>query len=189
MPRSLPQSYFENLYASDPDPWRFETSEYERDKYARTLDLLGRYQSALEVGCSIGVLTARLAERCEKLLAIDIASAPILAARRRCRGLEHVTFAQMAAPGEWPGGSFDLVLLSEVVYYLDVGDVQRLAQRVLSSTSAGGDIVLAHWTGLTDYPLSGDEASELFLTCVCEFADIVRQQRAEKFRLDLVRRR
>jgi SAM-dependent methyltransferase len=187
--RSLPQSYFENLYAADADPWRFETSDYERDKYARTLDVLGRYRSALEVGCSIGVLTERLAQRCEQLLAIDIAAAPILSARRRCRGLEHVTFAQMAAPGEWPVGSFDLVLLSEVVYYIDVTDVRRLAERVLSSTNDGSDVLLAHWIGPTDYPLSGDDACEMFLACVGEFADIVRQERAEKFRLDLVRRR
>ena len=32
--------YFERLYARDPDPWRFATSEYERDKYAATLAAL-----------------------------------------------------------------------------------------------------------------------------------------------------
>ena len=75
MTRSLPPSYFEALYASDPDPWRFASSDYERDKYAATLAALPRqlYRSGLEVGCSIGVLTAMLASRCRRLLAVDVA--------------------------------------------------------------------------------------------------------------------
>ncbi|MGL6044624.1 MAG: SAM-dependent methyltransferase, partial [Sandaracinobacteroides sp.] len=63
---SLPPAYFDALYRDDPDPWRFATSGYEAGKYAATMDALprGRYGSALEVGCSIGVLTAELARRC-----------------------------------------------------------------------------------------------------------------------------
>ena len=48
---SLTPSYFEGLYAADPDPWRFATSDYERDKYAATLAALPRrhYARALDV--------------------------------------------------------------------------------------------------------------------------------------------
>ncbi len=73
---SLPPRYFDDLYAHDPDPWQFETSAYEAAKYDATLDALPieRFASALEVGCSIGVLTARLAPRCDELLAIGTIS-------------------------------------------------------------------------------------------------------------------
>ena len=59
----LTAGYFDELYAGDPDPWGFETSAYEQAKYAATIDALEgrRYATALEIGCSIGVLTARLA--------------------------------------------------------------------------------------------------------------------------------
>ncbi|MDX1541958.1 MAG: SAM-dependent methyltransferase, partial [Geminicoccaceae bacterium] len=73
--QSLPASYFDEKYAADPDPWAFATSAYEAAKYQATLDALprARYGSALELGCSIGVLTERLAARCTSLLALDVA--------------------------------------------------------------------------------------------------------------------
>ncbi len=79
---SLDCQYFEDLYAKDPDPWRFASSDYERRKYKVTLAALprGRYARALEVGCSIGGLTQKLAARCDRLLAIDIAEGPLRAA-------------------------------------------------------------------------------------------------------------
>ena len=188
--RSLPADYFEALYAKDPDPWRFASSAYERDKYAATLDALQRphYARAFEVGCSIGVLTAALAPRCGKLLAVDAAEAPLAEARRRCSDLPHVAFERMRLPEEWPeGGPFDLILLSEVVYYLDPADVGRLAGRVGASLAPGGEVLLVHWTGETDYPLSGDAATALFIEAAAPHATPVRQSRAERYRLDLLR--
>lgn len=187
---TLPVSYFDALYAADPDPWRFAASAYEREKYATTLRSLPRrrYASALEVGCSIGVLTWKLADRCEALLAIDAASAPLAMARQRCHDRPTVRFDQMLVPEEWPTGMFDLILLSEVVYYLCRRDVVRLARRVESALAGGGDIVLVHWTGATDYPLSGDQASEIFLQETSCFAHLGRQWRTGRYRLDVVER-
>jgi hypothetical protein len=31
------RTYFDEMYASDPDPWRFESSWYEQRKYALTM--------------------------------------------------------------------------------------------------------------------------------------------------------
>ncbi len=72
-------------------------------------------------------------------------------------------FARAQVPGEWPEGTFDLIVLSEVVYFLDPVDVERLVERVKGSLRPGGTVVLVHWTGVTHYPLSGDEAAELFM--------------------------
>lgn len=186
---SLPPSYFDALYAGNPDPWRFETSDYERGKYAATLAALPRahYAAALEVGCSIGVLTARLAARCDALLALDVSEAALAQARARCAGLGTVRFAQVRVPGEWPPGSFDLILLSEVVYYLDRPDLEALAARVGAALGPGGDVVLVHWTGETHYPLSGDEAAEAFIRASVGFARVLRQDRTDQYRLDVLR--
>jgi SAM-dependent methyltransferase len=190
--RSLPPGYFEALYARDPDPWCFADSTYEREKYAATLAALPRprYARALEVGCSIGVLTRELAPRCAALLAVDAARAPLEAARARCAGLPQVTFFRMQVPGEWPeeAAPCDLILLSEVVYYLDAMDVARLAARIGAGLAPGGDVLLVHWTGETDYPLSGDEATERFIAAA-SFADVTRQDRTARYRLDLLRAR
>lgn len=188
---SLPASYFEAIYERDPDPWRFRTSEYERAKYDATLAALPRprYRRALEVGCSIGVLTRDLAARCDALLAIDASERALAAARAACAGAPGLSFARMRVPDEWPedGEAFDLILLSEVVYYLDPGDVARLAARVGASLAPGGDCLLVHWTGETDYPLSGDEAAERFTAASSAFAAVTRRERSERYRLDLLR--
>ncbi|TGD98328.1 class I SAM-dependent DNA methyltransferase [Methylobacterium nonmethylotrophicum] len=188
---SLPPGYFDARYAADPDPWNFADSPYERDKYAATLAALPRprYASALEVGCSIGVLTAALGPRCDALLALDVAEGALAQARERGRALPGLRFLRAQVPGEWPDGTFDLILLSEVVYYLDAGDVARLAGRVRTSLEPGGDVVLVHWTGETDYPLSGDEAADLFLRATRDHLAVDRQIRTGSYRLDVLRGR
>ena len=187
---TLPPSYFDELYAGDPDPWQFETSDYERGKYAATLAALprARYASALEVGCSIGVLTRQLAERCDVLVSLDLAEQALDRARARCQDLAHVDLRRAQVPNEWPEGKFELILLSEVVYYLDAGDVDRLVARVHDALAAGGDVVLVHWTGETHYPLTGDAAAELFIAGSGDFLRVTRQSQAEKYRIDVLHR-
>ena len=186
--QSLDVAYFDAIYAADADPWRFASSDYERAKYAATLAALPRphYARAFEIGCSIGVLTAQLALRCDALLAVYLSEAPLAAARARCADVPQVTFRRMAVPGDWPEGGFDLILLSEVVYYLDAADLARLASRVAGALHPGGEALLVHWTGETDYPLSGDAAAEGFIAAAG--LPVIRQQRAEAYRLDLLRR-
>ena len=190
-PTSLPPDYFDALYARDDDPWRFETSDYERDKYAATLAALparAHYAQALEVGCSIGVLTRLLAPRCGELLALDASARPLERARARCADLAHVRFARLVIPEEWPPGRFDLVILSEVLYYFDLHDLRRVAARVERALDSGGDIVCAHWIRDTDYPLSGDEAVKRFTELVRDFATPLQSSRTDDYRLDVFRR-
>jgi cyclopropane fatty-acyl-phospholipid synthase-like methyltransferase len=181
-------AYFDAIYASEPDPWKFASSAYERGKYRITTAALpkSRYASALEIGCSIGVLTKSLALRCNSLLAIDAAIAPLNEARRQCAEFSSARFEQMFVPEQWPDGAFDLIILSEVVYYLHAKDVARLASRVTKALAQEGNVVLVHWTGETDYPLTGDEASELFINLMDQTARVVRQDRYRAFRLDVL---
>ncbi len=189
--QEMNESYFDSLYAGDPDPWGFASSEYESAKYAATLAALpnARYQSALEVGCSIGVFTRMLAERCEALLAIDPAERALGAARRRCRANPNVTFNRMAAPNQWPLGWFDLIVLSEVVYYFTRPQTARLADCIETTLRPGGHVILVHWLGETDYPLSGDEAADALLGDAASFTKLLRQERTPEYRLDLLQRR
>jgi SAM-dependent methyltransferase len=187
---SLPPDYFEALYRADPDPWRFTDSDYERAKYAETLAALprDRYARAFEAGCSIGVLTAALAPRCDSLLAVDAADTALADARARCATLPQVRLSRAVLPGDWPlGESFDLMLFSEVLYYLDARDLRRLAACTEASLAPGGDILLVHWIGETDYPLTGDAATGIFCTALAPRVVITRQVRTDRYRLDLLR--
>ena len=182
--------YFDALYAADADPWRFETSDYEAGKYADTLAALPRqyYASAVEFGCSIGVLTERLAARADTLLAIDVAQAALDRAAARCAGQPHVHFARMRIPDEMPDQTFDLIMLSEVLYYFEPRTVARLADRLRTITAPGADVVLVHWLGPTpDYPLNGDAAVAEFLSATADWTRVTRQARRQDYRLDVLR--
>lgn len=188
---SLPPSYFDGQYAGNADPWQLATSDYERAKYAATLAALPRprYEAALEVGCSIGVLTRALAARCDALLGLDVVETALDQARERNRDLTHVRFTRAQVPGDWPDGTFDLIVLSEVVYFLDPGDVARLVARIGASLRPGGTVVLVHWTGLTHYPLSGDGAAEAFMAAGRAFLRPVHHSATEAYRLDVLEHR
>ena len=89
-------------------------------------------------------------------------------------------------PRDWPEGRFDLILLSEVVYYLDAADAARLADRVAGSLAPGGHVELVHWVRETDYPLSGDAAAELFIERSAPRLRVLHQSRTDDYRLDLL---
>ena len=183
----LPSAYFDALYDRDADPWRFATSAYEAGKYAATLAALPRcrYDSALEIGCSIGVLTAALAPRCGALLATDVAEAALAKARARNVANPQVRFARHRFPDPVPGSDFDLVLLSEVLYYLDKPALVTAAAAIRALTVPGAQVMLVHWLGPTpDYPLTGDEAADGFIAALA--AQRLVQSRAVDYRIDLL---
>lgn len=191
MSASLPAAYFEELYAGDPDPWNFAASDYERRKYAATLAALPRprYASGFEPGCSIGVLTRQLAERCDRLLSVDAAEAPLAAARARNADAPWVEIRRARLPGDWPEeGSFDLIMLSEVLYYLSREDLACVAGHVRRTLRPGGDVVLVHWLPETSYPLTGDAAVAAFLDGTSPWLRRIGGDRQELYRLDVLTR-
>jgi len=165
MKDSRPPAYFEALYAANPDPWDFETSPYEAGKYAATLAALGsrRFGAALEVGCSIGVFTTMLAPFCNELLAIDGSPRALSHARGRCGTLPHVRFEERFIPQDWPAQKFDLVLLSEVLYFLTPSDIAHTAAMAKQSLNPGGLILLVNYRGQITEPCTGDAAAYHFI--------------------------
>lgn len=190
-PESLPPSYFDALYQENPDPWGFETREYEANKYAATLAALpkSRYASAFEIGGSIGVLTEKLAARCDALLSVDVSELAQNKAIKRCQALAHVQFQIMRVPEEYPNQIFDLTLLSEVGYYWSCSDLQKAQQLIIEHLQPGGHLLLVHWTLYArDYPLSGDEVHDSFLELTPAKLRHLKHQRELEYRLDLFER-
>jgi SAM-dependent methyltransferase len=139
-------TYFDRLYAASRDPWALASSDYERRKLSVLLACLprARYGSAFEPGSAIGVTTAALAERCDRLLAMDCATAAVDEARRRVTA-SGVTITQGCIPVDWPSRRFDLLVLSELLYYLDDADRARVVDLVTASLCPGGDLIAVHW--------------------------------------------
>jgi SAM-dependent methyltransferase len=155
---NVPASYFDAMYARNPDPWSFTTRWYEQRKYALTVAALPRprYRNAFEPGCSIGVLTQLLAPRCERLFAGDRSAAAVATARQRLAPYPHVRVDQWELP-TWPADTFDLVVLSEVVYYFDRTTRAQLLKAATESLEPGGHLVAVHWRHtVAEHPASGD---------------------------------
>src|SRR4051812_39395374 len=135
MTESRTAAHFQRLYEASPDPWGFASNPYEQAKYRETLLALGdrRFASGLEIGCSIGVLTRMLAPRCDALLGVDLVEQPLEAARARCADQPWVQFRRMRVPAEWSAGQFDLIVLSEVLYFLAPADIDHTGRLVRAS--------------------------------------------------------
>jgi SAM-dependent methyltransferase len=155
---------FERIYEASPDPWGYTTSEYEREKYAATLAALpaGRIERTLEVGCSIGVFTAQLAVRCERVLGVDFSARAIGLARDRLAGIANVELLQAGFPEQAPAGPWDVVVCSEVLYYLDAAALRRAIGWLSAQLRDGASVVAVSWRGEgREEPHGGDEVHDL----------------------------
>lgn len=158
------QEFFEQKYRSNTDPWNFASSSYEQDRYEAIIRALDhrRYRRVFEPGCSIGVLTLRLADICNQVDAMDIAPSAVEKARERCGDLAHVRIACAALPDMPFAGDFDLLLLSEIGYYFEADELRRIASGVVSRLEASGVLLATHWLGVShDHLLSGDDVHEV----------------------------
>jgi SAM-dependent methyltransferase len=163
----LSDGYFDEMYAAAEDPWQLQTRWYDQRKYAITMALLPdrRYRHAFEPGCSIGTLTESLARRCDHVTAADVAEAPLRTADVRLRAFgcrDRVTLVQSSLDQSWPEGPFDLVVLSEVAYYLEANLLSSVLRRGCGRLAQGATVLAAHWRHpVADYPLDGDKAHEV----------------------------
>ncbi len=189
---SLPPDYFEAMFLGDPDPWGLESRAYEAEKFARTVEALaGRtYRNGFEVGCAGGSLTHRLAPSCAKLLAIDVSETALKRARQRCSDQPQIGFQRMTFPQSTPAlTDVDLIVLSEVAYYWSDADLMRTTEWMGGAMAPGGDILLVHWTGETDYPQTGDGAVQALEAALAERVEVKLSRREPQYRLDLWRMR
>ncbi len=175
-----------------PDPWNYEQSPYERRKYELKLQLLRQVSSgqpfdrALELGCGEGAFTARLAGEglAQEIVGFDFVPAALERARQRLADYPQVNLVRGNVVRELPQGPFDLVLGSEIVYYL--GPLRRIAVfagRVEELLSPGGCVLLlSAWPAarLLHRPFS--RRPELRLETECIESDARRPYLAQVFR-------
>lgn len=144
---------FERLHRHASDPWDVRRASYEANKRALTLQALPprTFERAFEPGCSVGALTRELAGRCTTLVAQDLSPTAVAAARRHVTDLAGVEVRLGAVPADWPEGDFDLVVLSEVGYFLSSDELDEVLDRITGSLRPGGVLLLCHWR----HPIEG----------------------------------
>jgi 2-polyprenyl-3-methyl-5-hydroxy-6-metoxy-1,4-benzoquinol methylase len=186
---------FETKYQQNADPWGYRDSWYERRKYAVTLACLPRerYRLVWEPACSIGVLTGLLARRADRVLASDGSATAIAAARTAELPADagQVDWSVQALPGvpDIDPGQADLVMLSEILYYLAEPDRDAVLATAQQMLAPDGDLVVVHWRPLPgDAHLSGDAANAWVRSRLADWSVLSRHD-DEEFVLDVLRRR
>lgn len=151
---------FDAVYRADTDPWRVRTSHYERRKLEIVLACLTEpaYAYAWDPACGVGELAARLAGRADQVLATDGSTEAVRLTRERCAGLDNVVVRASALPQRPDEHNFDLVVLSEFLYYLNDADRAASLALVDAVSAAGAEVVALHWRHEPhDAYLSGDD--------------------------------
>ncbi len=149
------RAQFDQMYDRSDDPWGFAGSFYEDRRRALVLAMLGRrrYERILEIGCADGHLTASLAERSGGVVALDTSPHAVAAAQRRAPG---AVVSEGTVPRDLPCGPFDLIVLSEVGYFLTPMELISTLRRAEAALAPGGELLLCHWQHPTkDVPLDG----------------------------------
>ena len=140
---------FEALYRRDADPWQVASSFYEQRKLELVLAALSRpgYERAWDPACGTGHLAARLSSRTREVLATDAAAASVKITQRTCAGLTNVVIRQAEVPRGGPpeGGRFDIVVVSEFLYYLNDADRSGLLDLIDEVAAPRAEVLGVHW--------------------------------------------
>lgn len=167
------ETYFDSLYSDSTDPWQYQTRWYEKRKRDMCLAVLpqAQYHNAIELGCGNGVFSELLARRCQALLSIDGNKNAVELAKQRLAQSSHVRVIQGVIPHEllaldeallsaYPlsdlsvnQSSFDLIVISEILYYLSPTDIDRVIAWIEQNLAIGGTLLCCHWR----YPIEGFE--------------------------------
>lgn len=161
--------YFDALFSGDADPWRFKSRWYEARKRELTLACLPapRFESAYEPGCANGELTAALSRRCDRLFATDGSAKAVLLARERLAHLPGVQVKQAWLPAQWPEQQFDLIVISELAYFLPADALDPMAARILATLKPGGVVLACHWRRpIEGCALDGDQVQARLGACL-----------------------
>lgn len=186
--KSVPSSFFDETFRQSSDPWAYTSSFYETSKFRTTIKCLPKVQfkNAFEIGCAIGVLSQKLAKKCDRLLSVDHSEVGLEEARKRCAGLPQVRFEQMQIPQQFPTEKFDLILFSEVGYYLTMPDLLTTKQKIIDQLLPGGYLLMVHFRyPVESFILNGDIVHDTFLQESAQFLKHLGDPRQRKFWIDL----
>lgn len=141
---------FDAVYRRDPDPWQVRSSRYEQRKLEIVLASLGRatYERAWDPACGVGELVLRLAQRCGSVLATDASPVAVEITRRHTSGEPRIDVREAVLPANADprsAASFDLMVLSEFLYYLDADARSETLALLDAVRSPRAEVMSLHW--------------------------------------------
>ena len=147
--------YFETHFRSGTDPWNYETSTMEQERFAKQTELLDdardgkRFTFGLEIGCAEGLYTQVIAERCNTLQVLDLSPTALDRARGRRQWPSSVRFDRFDVRRDAIPGTFDLIVIAGVLeYFSNPTTFHRIRTNLCSALRPGG-IMLIETTRVT----------------------------------------
>lgn len=179
---SVRRERLNDIYANSDDPWQFDTSPYEQEKFRQTAAALSsdHYSAAFEFGCGNGALARHLSPRCARYVGFDAVDRALSVARRR---VPQAVFVQGYYPCPLPEGPFDLLVLSEILYFLSAQTIEKLAADLVASSPAA-EVMIVTYLGDTAHELQGEEALQIFCGAMVPTHDFEQLHRTDRYRID-----
>ena len=141
----------ERLFRREEDPYGYFSHPHELGKQALAETMLAgrRYARALEIGCAEGAFTRRLARLCGEVLAVDISPTALSRAREWLKDVGNVRFLQANARELDFSPDWDLIVVSEFLYYIEkkplpAGELDRFLSRLAGLVAPGGRVLVLH---------------------------------------------
>ncbi len=172
------ETYFDALYNNNTDPWQYQTRWYEKRKREICLAMLPKshYHYAIELGCGNGVLSELLAQRCQTLISIDGNQQAVKLTKERLAELPHAHVIQGVIPTillnpdqkyldsyflsdnvSTTSLPFDLIVISEVLYYLEPNDIDTVIAWAQQNLAIDGTLLCCHWRYAIDgFTMTGE---------------------------------
>lgn len=164
VPPEMRPGFFDHFFDAG-DPFGFDLNPEERLKFQKTLEVCGEgpLGRVLELGCAVGSFTEILAPRATDVLAVDVSQAAVDQVIQRLQGHPNVRAMAMDIPAEFPDETFDLVVASDVLYYLPIEELKRCLARIEAALSDGAAFVAVHYVPRMGSVLNGDEAHDVLV--------------------------
>jgi len=143
---------FDRKFASDDDPWRTFSDRDEARKRRAILHGMGAgpIGRVLELAAGNGSNSVALARAALRLDATEGTTSGTALIRRAVGVDPRVRVRQVVLPARFPGTTYDMAIVAEVLYYLSPADMAQVARDVAAHVRPGGALILAHHR--VDYP-------------------------------------
>jgi hypothetical protein len=152
--RPVTKNQFAKCFAARIDPWSYEVKAFELEKFKAAIEMLddargkARFKQAWEVGCAEGAMTARLSPICDRLCAVDFISLALERARLRCRKWVNVSFTQWDLKLDPAPGTFDLIVITDVLGSLGGRqDIRYARDKLVSALAPAGYLLYGDCLG------------------------------------------
>lgn len=129
----------------DKDSWSYTADPAHLERLQRILKALSPSEGkkVLELGCAEGFITKEIAKQAAQVVACELSPLAAERTRNACKGLSVrviVGDIRTCLPKE----TFDIILASDVFYYLTAAELSRVADTLAHGAAEDGRLIMAN---------------------------------------------